>query len=1358
MRLAKLTLNGFKSFADPTEFLFDEEMIGVVGPNGCGKSNIVDAIKWVLGERSSKSLRGKEMIDVIFAGSASRKPSGMASVTLTFENPLIGALDVADEVSDGSPVGAQTRNNAIDVEPDTSAIDRGTADEDSEAAVLLTTRRGRIARGLPIDTDLVEVERRLFRDGKSEYLINAKRARLKDIRELFLDTGIGADAYSIIEQGKVDAMLLASPQERRTIFEEAAGIARYKQRRIESQRKLVRAEANLAITREQLASTDRRLRIVRGQATKARKFVELDREFQALRMALSFDQYDDLRQRLDGLTSQLADLEERRSTAQDSLTQVEEAKQEAELTRHELHSEHRRIEEERLAESHAAQSATQRKALTERALEEARVQAATDEKRLAEISEKLAQTRSAVEHQIAEVKAYETKLAELDTLLDEAGARRARVLESIAEDRAALNDARASATNIDRERSALLSSINADEKRAESIREQLGLALDKRARIGADRTELARRVSDLELAVGRHKAAVEQLERELAQSDQQAASLSQDRREIAERANDLEQRHLRLDGRRLTLHEMVESGEGLGDGVLEVLAKRDAGDGFASVIAPLATQILVDSEHAAIVETALGADLRALLIDEPGDLPTPSELASLEARVTFLVMESHRPHDEGMVDGFASLETPVSVMPDAPANAVSVRTLVRERPDEDAPASEPSGINRLLDRLLDRVYLTDSVERAVELAANAEPGTRFITPTGQVIDTAGRVTAGAANDDPTAGVLQRRSELADIERQLDTLVDELSQVRSTLGTVDAETSELDNRRMTLRSELATVQRVQVGDQTRLEQATGELSRTERELAAVSQERTQLEERLERIDQDRQSLAERADRLDRLLTEQRESVSRLEARIESVQAEADAASDEMTAAKVQAGRAAEQLQSARREHNRLLSEGEDRQRTARDLAQHVEQARARVEQHLGAIQQATAEIEERQAAAAVLSQTVERLKQELETAEAAVTELAQRVNAARSDAQHVERDWHSVEVARREIEVKRENLEERTLQDISLDLTLEYMQYRAMMADGDVERIDQEEASRDVDLLRTEIKKLGNVNIDSIQEETQLEERNENLIRQVADIDSARETLEDLIERLNVASKERFGEIFGTIQRNFAGRDGMFRRLFGGGKAEVRLMPLIKEIDGQKVQTDEYDLLESGIEVIAKPPGKEPRSINQLSGGEKTLTAVALLLSIFRSKPSCFCILDEVDAALDEANVDRYCQVVRDFTTESHFIVITHNKKTMHACDRLYGVTMQERGVSKRVTVKFGEHSQSSAQTSADETASKEAVSEASDSPERIDDRPRANGSLKQGLAAVRPDDVIELSENANGIEATNTAHDQPASV
>ncbi|MCH7573177.1 MAG: AAA family ATPase, partial [Planctomycetes bacterium] len=347
MRLAKITISGFKSFADRTEFLFDKPIIGIVGPNGCGKSNVVDAIKWVLGERSAKSLRGDAMLDVIFAGSASRKPMGAATVTLTFDNPVI----------------------------------KHEADDPDEQ------------RLLKVNTEQVDVTRRLYRDGRSEYLINHQKCRLRDIKELFMDTGIGSNAYSIIEQGRVDAMLTANPIERRTIFEEAAGIAKFKARKVESTRKLERAEVNLVRVREQLSNTERRLRIVKGQANKARKFKELDTRYRLLRTDYALDLYHDLRARLHGLTSQITELDFQRKDLTLVISDAEDEKQSAELDRHDLQLEQRDLEQRRLELIAARKHAEQRRELTQRNLTEAGDHIQEARKRLEEFTTRLDQLK-----------------------------------------------------------------------------------------------------------------------------------------------------------------------------------------------------------------------------------------------------------------------------------------------------------------------------------------------------------------------------------------------------------------------------------------------------------------------------------------------------------------------------------------------------------------------------------------------------------------------------------------------------------------------------------------------------------------------------------------------------------------------------------------------------------------------------------------------------------------------------------------------------------------------------------------------------------------------------------------------------
>ncbi len=347
MRLAKLTMHGFKSFADRTEFRFDDPIIGIVGPNGCGKSNVVDAIKWVLGERSAKSLRGDQMMDVIFGGTTARKPAQTAEVLLTFENPLIDAATQQREMT--------------------------------------------------LPTELVEIGRRLHRDGGSEYLINGKKARLKDIRDIFLDTGIGADAYSIIEQGKVDSMLTSNPIERRMIFEEAAGVAKFKVRRVEAQRKLERTEVNLVRCREQLDNAERRLKTLHRQAEKARQFKELDAEHTQLREAHAFDAYYELRQRIDGLTSEVTRLSDERNLLTDALTQQEDTKQDAELERHSLQGELRELEQDRMQKTARRDQAIQRAEMARRAKLEAEEEISADRARLDELNTNLDETSQAFE-------------------------------------------------------------------------------------------------------------------------------------------------------------------------------------------------------------------------------------------------------------------------------------------------------------------------------------------------------------------------------------------------------------------------------------------------------------------------------------------------------------------------------------------------------------------------------------------------------------------------------------------------------------------------------------------------------------------------------------------------------------------------------------------------------------------------------------------------------------------------------------------------------------------------------------------------------------------------------------------------
>ncbi|MBL8747347.1 MAG: AAA family ATPase, partial [Phycisphaerae bacterium] len=776
-------------------------------------------------------------------------------------------------------------------------------------------------------------------------------------------------------------------------------------------------------------------------------------------------------------------------------------------------------------------------------------------------------------------------------------------------------------------------------------------------------------LAEADRAVEARRRTIADLESQVSALVEEAESLSGDQRALAGRLSEEEQQGARLDSRRATLDEMIESRVGLGEAVKAVLdraasARSDESQTetlYAKVLAPLAELIRVEAEDAPAVEAALGSALQAVVVSSVTALLASEQLGSLTGRVTFLALDAASTGRRAGSDE-AGTESAARAIP-APLVADLIHADERIMP--------------VVRRLLGRTYLVRDLDAAVMLASGPASGmeARFVTRDGVVLESDGRVTAGPMRGvEQGEGLLQRRSEMAILESKLDELDVVLARDRAELAAIDARAADLNRETASLRVTLAAEHRQLVADESRRQRHQSDLDRFRRERPAICEDLTQTTERAEAIRGEHRAIEERAGSLRRLLDEQASLAQQIEQEIESSQHAADTASERLTAARVEAGQVAEKLASARRELRRLELARDDAAQQRLRLSQSVEHREAAIAEHDRVIAECASEIAEAERQSSDWATRLGTLTDEVRAASASALSLAERVNGARQQASIIDRDWNSLEITKRELEVRRETLEQRTQEDLSLDLPWEYPEYRRMMSEGDVRRVDVEKVQPEIDELKDAIRKLGNVNLDAIEEEQSLEGRNEELIRQVADIDRAVTQLKELIERLSAVSLERFKQSFETIREYFSGQNGMFRRLFGGGKAELRLMPL--------PETGQVDWLESGIEVMAKPPGKEPRSISQLSGGEKTMTAVALLMSIFQSKPSPFCVLDEVDAALDDANVERFAGILRQFLDRCHFIVITHNKKTMQAADQMYGVTMQERGVSRRVQVRF----------------------------------------------------------------------------
>lgn len=1287
MRLAKLTLSGFKSFADKTEIVFDAPVVGIVGPNGCGKSNVVDAIKWVLGEQSAKSLRGAAMMDVIFNGSSTRKPSGMASVTLHFDNP---------------------------------------ADEQGQ-------------RKLAVVTDSVAVTRQLYRDGSSEYLINKQVVRLRDVRELFMDTGIGTDAYSIIEQGKVDVMLQANAEERREIFEEAAGISRFKARKKEAIRKLERTQQNLTITRQRLEDNERRLRSVKIQATRARNFKEYSGQLNQLQMTYALADYHRLQQKLAELARQFEQAEDDRAAAVRALEKLENGLSDAEIERQSVASQQKHLEQERLQQQAVKDQAEQRRQFAQNTLEELRRQIERDDKRLAELAQRGEQLAQEHQHQAAEVERLSVLQRETEAQLAEAQQGYRQLEHQLNEKHSQREDEKAGIISLMRRSAQLNNEINSLEMMQKSLRNNRE-KLDVRASHVAH--ELEKLLTLQDEAGEKHteaKALIEAETAKLEELKQQASQLDGRQREMTERLSAARQQRSGLDSRRGLLQEMQDRQEGVADPVKAVLARKASADhaghpsGFGFVQGLLANMFETDVNHAAIVEAALGEYQQALVIDKLSSIcngeETEEAIAALAGRVTFLALDQF-----GAPVRFDAAEA---------QQYPRVIDLVRY-PEAMAPIAW---------RLLGQTLIVPDLKSARRLRQALASGFRFVTAKGQLLDADGRVVAGPATAGSGLGLISRRSELAMLHEQIAGLDQTIAADQDLLGQLSDRAGHVETVMQELRQAVYEANTVRVELGSRLDALSGQIQSLRREQPVLSAETEQIHRQLHDADQIKKSHEAQANEVESNSRQRRDAVAQLETQIAELQKQAEAARESVTTIRIDAGKVAEQRSAAGRQVRQIDIARHDVQRQHDMLQEQLEHHRGRIEQLQRAAEQSREQVLAAEAQLDQLHAALEDVTARLAAAESAITEARSAVANQRQTVEACEQQIHKLEMSRREGEVKAEGVAERTREQLGIDLAESYREALSGVVNPESsETLSPEEESAesepepsatevttpfDIDWptveaqiqeLRGKIQRLGNVNLDAIEEQDQLEGEHEDLAKQVLDIEHAAANLTQLINQINEDSRKRFEDTFNLIKENFAGQAGMFRKLFGGGKADLILVP---DENGQ------IDVLESGIDIIAKPPGKEPQSIRLLSGGEKTMTAVALLMSIFKARPSPFCVLDEVDAALDEANVERFTQVVHSFLAASHFIIITHHKRTMAACNMLYGITMQERGVSKRVAVKFD-------QVASDGRIAKEAIDAQNQADAQIPGVVISvtTSASEPGHAAIQPDFVERRGKGA----------------
>jgi len=1182
--LKRIVLHGFKSFADRTEFEFGPGITSIVGPNGCGKSNVLDAFRWVLGEQSARSLRGGKMADVIFAGSRSRKPANAAEVQLTFDN------------------------------------------------------RTGILRS---DCAEVTVGRVLYRSGESEYRLNGSACRLKEVRELLLDTGVGVDAYSVIEQGRVDLLLQASPLERREIFEEAAGISRYKFRRNEAQRKLERTQGNLERLQDLVDELEKRLRSVRLAAGKARNFQQYDGRLRELRSSFSMAEYHELEQerrrgraQADALGASLQEERARLAARDAEAVEVEHARQA-------LDDQIQAAESGLLGAQSALSALIERITLGTQRLPEL---AAVRERRRAQATE----VANRLGTQRARIAAEEQVHAELRAA-EEACA--ARIAALHAERQAAEVRTDEARQTLEREKVAAFEAVRRGallQNEHENCAQQHGRLRAQAQRLTARRQEIAREAEGLAQQVGELAERVARLEQqlgalsdELRQDEARLATLSDEADRLDAQVGTAKETRSAIVSRLTLLADLERRLEGVDQGTRAVLAWRDTPAGADLVVGLLADLLRIDDPRVGILQTVLATfESHVVVRDTAAFL---DELARCGEQLGPLRVLA--------LDRLARPPTPISYehAPGFVARAV----------DWVECAPQHRG---LAEHLLGRTFIVQTVEQALRLAADALAGCVFVALDGTTVAADGRLTFGATA--AAAGLISRKAEIRQLRSELEDVETTLVQLTRRRMEVDEGVSDVQLHRDGLLQRSAALQREHVEAHSARVRVDDALQRFEREGALVDDEVRGVQRQIDELTAQLQRLQADSATVDATQRAHEARITALAAALTEAEAAGTRLAQQCTEALVERGRAAEKRaagEAALRELQARCAGLEREQAGAEREAEEITAQIAAAEQELDAARQQQAaratECEERRAEVLRLRQGRQALVQQRE-------DCGQAIRALQKRCEELEAALRAGEVELRECEVRQEALVARVRDELAVDLAALYPTYAHAEQDWAAVRAEIEE-------LRGKIARLGNVNLDAIAELEELSPRYEHLMAQRSDLLSAIERLQTLIEELDRESRARFLAAFEQIRANF---QEMFRKLFGGGRADVLL-------------EDAENPLECGIEIIARPPGKEPQSISLLSGGEKTLTAVSLLMGVFRSRPSPFAILDEVDAALDEANVERFNSVLQEFLSHSQFVVITHSKRTMACADVLYGVTMEEPGVSKRVSVRFDDRVQ-----------------------------------------------------------------------
>ena len=1182
MYLKNIEVYGFKSFAQKINFEFHNGITGIVGPNGSGKSNVGDAVRWVLGEQSAKQLRGGNMQDVIFSGTENRKPLSFASVSITLDN------------SDHK---------------------------------------------LPVDYNEVTVTRRLYRSGESEYLINGSGCRLKDIQEMFYDTGIGKEGYSIIGQGQIDKILSGKPEERRELFDEAAGIVKFKRRKATTLKKLDEERQNLVRVTDILSELTKQLGPLEKQSETARIYLAKREELKELDVNLFLLDH----QRTGEL---LKELEEKLEQAQRELNEAQAAYDQTKI-------EYDRLEQELEDLNHrldTLKEEQQQNALLKQQYE-GQVQV---------LEEHISSGKQNSEH-------YQNRLTALGEDLD----RRTQEKEKLAEDKlelqSRLKEIRASLSKETEALENIVSNVEECTQAVEDGKNEIIEILNSRAttkgkvqRFDAMLEQLNIRKAEISQRILRLKSEEEVLEKERLNAQKQYDAVTavihstneecvrldgevqklQDELKKQNSQMEIGQTAYHREASRLeSLKNITERYDGYGNSIRRVMEQKNREPGIKGVVADI---IHVQKDYEVAIETALGGSIQNIVTDN--EQTAKRMIGFLKknrfGRATFLPLSN--------ISGRGGLNQR-DVLSE-PGVVGTANTLV----NADKEYSE------LVMYLLGRVLVVDNIDHAIAIGKKYRHSLRMVTIEGESLSPGGSMTGGAFKNN--SNLLGRRREIEELERSVGILRKELEETQKSIG-------ENRSRRNVLRDTIADFQqklRQQYVEQNtakmnleQLKEKEGEIQNSYRQ---IDREQEELRHQAGEIRQDHSSIARELEDSQKDEKELETFIETKQKELEEWKAEETEKTHELEKIRLEESSLEQQNQFLQENLSRLNSEIAAFQKESQEITENLVQSREEIHKKEEGIQ------ELKNAAQECL------LKEEQYGSQRAQWQEEKEKRSASHKTFFEKRDHLSEKTSLLDKECFRlrsqtEKIEEQREGQISY-MWEEYeitpnnaLQYRKE------ELTDRQAIKADVTRIKDEIRKLGSVNVNAIEDYKELLERHTFLSGQYDDIVKAEETLEGIILELDEGMRKQFTEKFRDIQREF---DKAFKELFGGGKGTLEL-------------AEDEDILEAGIRIISQPPGKKLQNMMQLSGGEKALTAIALLFAIQNLKPSPFCLLDEIEAALDDSNVGRFASYLQKLTKNTQFIIITHRRGTMNAADRLYGITMQEKGVSTLVSVDLVEN-------------------------------------------------------------------------